>query len=827
MTTDKIHRCLREIAVATGANRVSLWLPDVSSFDDHGPLIDYPDGEGRFLHQSGDARQVVLKALKSRTVALGDAGSESVAFPVLDGASVEYVLLLKLSPGENASAAPERIPSSTLDLVNALLKERGWIDSLLTLLSAGNAVADAVQFACTFAHFARRVTACGAVLIWLLDKTTNRYLFSAASPEGARPMTGDLSLTVGEVSSALGQSNRGLVVGLRTFDQVTGLVEFRLVENAGSRTDSEGLIPILAAYASRALEGIKRFQTVRRLNEALSTLGEAQSREAVEFALLQGAFSIAECRIGSVLRLNDETGALEIARYEPPVEEGKVLSVEKGVVGMCLRQSPLKPIRLGNVSTHKHFIPFWMGMRSELAIPLFVPKANVREGLELKTAEKRMGVLNLESPALEAFSDLEEECLSQLARAASFAIDRVQFDEVLQGLHVAESELAKDLAGGKDWREVVQAVGDQVRTRLGYSHVNISTVSLDGKRIKSEFVWWERSADDTEEFKRLSDHDLSSSTDIQASVVKNKQVEVPLDTARFHPNIHLRFGLDALVRVYIPMMMGDVVVGTLEAGYRRTFRKYIFERDVQILKSLADYAGAAIWKKRRGQLDILRHEMASPRRAIIDNALFLQRHWKTLSDEKINWKLDDIRFDGDLIDSLLDKVEYYIIGKPKESRLEFCDIGREVVMKTIFQQVRYLRELGVDLSRIEYSSLEVTRVRAVVDRLKACEVFNNLFGNAIKYRRSSESLRIRLDVVVQPAYFVIKLSDWGIGIEEGCESQIFDEGFRAPNAVQVAQGSGLGLWLARQYMRDMDGDLSLDSPRNPTRFELKFRRKER
>src|SRR5205823_3274457 len=163
-----------------------------------------------------------------------------------------------------------------------------------------------------------------------------------------------------------------------------------------------------------------------------------------------------------------------------------------------------------------------------------------------------------------------------LGKTASVMFDRLVVGEALRKLHTAESELAKQLAGGYDWQDVIKTVGDHIKSTLGYSHINISIVSLDGKRIKSEYVWWDRPRDDTVLFKELSDHELTSN-DIQADVVRTKSIEVPgANDPRFHPNIHYRFGLDALIRAYIPLMMGDVVVGTLEAGYRRKFRQFIF-----------------------------------------------------------------------------------------------------------------------------------------------------------------------------------------------------------------------------------------------------------
>ena len=406
--------------------------------------------------------------------------------------------------------------------------------------------------------------------------------------------------------------------------------------------------------------------------------------------------------------------------------------------------------------------------------------------------------------------------------------DRLHFGETLRRLYDAESELAKHLAGGEDWLVVIKKVGEHIIEALAYTFLNISIVSLDGKRIKSEYIWWDRDDEDTALFRKLSDHDLATSNDIQADVVRTKQIEVPKhDDPRFHPEIHSLFGLERLIRVYMPLMMGDVVVGTLEAGYRRRFRQHIFENDIQILKTLSDYAAAAIWKKRRGQLDILRHEISAPRKAIMDDSLYLQRNWNSLSPENISWKLDDIFLDGSTIDYLLDKIEYYITGRAKETMLEFCNVGATIIFKTIFQQNRLLRSLSLNLQRISHSREELTKVRTVVDKVKAGEVFTNLFGNAIKYRKSNDSLQIRVTVEFQSDRFLIRLSDDGIGVDRGYESRIFDEGVRAPSAVAKAQGSGMGLWLARQYMRDMGGDVHLEKSRDPTVFCVKMRKRDR
>ena len=711
--------------------------------------------------------------------------------------------------------------------------------SPLDLLSLGTAPSDTRKFVSQFVATIPPFVGARAVNVWLTNKTNGRYeliaQYSAQSPTSDPPHWLEQKvvrdLPADQPSSANFQvpwetrGMRRLVAQLHVAGLVIGAIEIDFDEETGpSAEDSSKITKELVSKACRAVEHVLKSQILLELNEGLSRVAQADTIKDLEESLLHSAFRITGTEIGAILLLDKETGSLDVARHEPILQTRPDIYIDESISGQCLRK--LEPRRFGDVSSNKLFKEYWSGMRSQLAVPLYIPKSSARvpnkhePGTHLEEQPKRIGVLDLESPLLDAFSDFEEQCLLRLAITASVMFDRLQLRDLLKGLHDAESELAKHLAGGDDWLDVIKAVGDHIHTALAYSHINISLVSPDGKRIKSEYVWWSRSEQDTARFKELSDHDLDSSKDIQAEVVRTRQIEVPTSNdLRFHPQIHYAFNLDALIRVYIPLMMGDFVVGTLEAGYRRRFRQYIFERDIQILKTLGDYVAAAIWKKRRGQLDILRHEIAAPRKAVMDNALFLQRHWASLSDEKINWKLDDIFLDGEVIDSLLDKIEYYVTGHLKPSKVEYCNVGSTVIKKIILQQGRLLRSMGLDLSAINYAQTNL-RILAFVDKVKASAVFNNLFVNAIKYRKSDESLRIDLTVESLQDRYIVRISDCGIGVDSGYEDRIFEEGVRTPSAVQRAQGSGLGLWLARQYMRDMAGDVTLARTGNPTIFEV-------
>src|SRR5438477_8630302 len=96
-----------------------------------------------------------------------------------------------------------------------------------------------------------------------------------------------------------------------------------------------------------------------------------------------------------------------------------------------------------------------------------------------------------------------------------------------------------------------------------------------------------------------------------------------------------------------------------------------------------------------------------------------------------------------------------------------------------------------------------------------CEVMTNLLTNAIKYR-SDSGLRMAIDIGEEEEAYVVSVRDWGIGVRRGLEDKIFREGFRAPEAIGRVQGTGFGLAISRQIMRQMGGDLRLSRNSNPT-----------
>ena len=90
-------------------------------------------------------------------------------------------------------------------------------------------------------------------------------------------------------------------------------------------------------------------------------------------------------------------------------------------------------------------------------------------------------------------------------------------------------------------------------------------------------------------------------------------------------------------------------------------------------------------------------------------------------------------------------------------------------------------------------------------------IFENLIGNALKYRRSEVAPHISVEAAVQGAALRITVSDNGLGIDMARHgAKLFQMFARLHPEVDV-EGSGAGLYLTKKGVENLDGKLSVES----------------
>ncbi|MFC4873727.1 hybrid sensor histidine kinase/response regulator [Negadavirga shengliensis] len=97
------------------------------------------------------------------------------------------------------------------------------------------------------------------------------------------------------------------------------------------------------------------------------------------------------------------------------------------------------------------------------------------------------------------------------------------------------------------------------------------------------------------------------------------------------------------------------------------------------------------------------------------------------------------------------------------------------------------------------------------DEAKIRVILNNLFSNAYKFQKDEGEKIIEINITVKNNEAEIIVKDNGIGIEEKHQKDVFDLFHRA---TQRNVGSGLGLYMVKESIEQMLGDIFLSSEQN-------------
>jgi signal transduction histidine kinase len=98
-------------------------------------------------------------------------------------------------------------------------------------------------------------------------------------------------------------------------------------------------------------------------------------------------------------------------------------------------------------------------------------------------------------------------------------------------------------------------------------------------------------------------------------------------------------------------------------------------------------------------------------------------------------------------------------------------------------------------------------VTASLDRTAVEQIVENILSNAIRYG-AGQPIAVTLSSKAGTAQLAVR--DQGIGISEADQARIFDQ-FQRAKANNTAGGFGVGLWITRQLVSAMGGDISVTS----------------
>src|SRR4051795_6820593 len=266
-------------------------------------------------------------------------------------------------------------------------------------------------------------------VVWTLRLKVGHGLVGAAVAEGQPILVNDVHLDPRYVEAVPG-SNAELVVPLRRKGRVIGALNL-LSDTPGQFTESdEAMLRQFGAHVAVAIENALLVDNEREYTSTLETLSEIGREfgailnlDELLTRIANLARRVIDYRTFGILLVNERSGELEMkvaVRYGDKVTVPRV-KLGQGIVGHAALHKV--PINVPDVSIDERYVKVVDEARSELAIPLMLQ-------------DRCIGVFDLESPELDAFSKSHLDILTLLASQAAVAIENARLYERIRSNEV-------------------------------------------------------------------------------------------------------------------------------------------------------------------------------------------------------------------------------------------------------------------------------------------------------------------------------------------------------------------------------------------------------
>jgi len=235
----------------------------------------------------------------------------------------------------------------------------------------------------------------------------------------------------------------------------------------------------------------------------------------------------------------------------------------------------------------------------------------------------------------------------------------------------------------------------------------------------------------------------------------------------------------------------------------------VFETDqfsghVIILNDVTDERAALAQAERAIALrdrfiSIAGHELKTPLTSIKGSAQLLLRIHTTASTSDTGTVDDRLVRQLGLIDSQSDRLRDLIDELLDVSRIQSGRIELRPVPVDLRDLLADAVESLPESARVRVRLTTSTALPGVFDPLRIDQVITNLLDNALKYSEPETFVDVSLEREGENA--ILRVTDCGIGIPVGEESELFEPFARASNAAQIDEtGLGLGLYISRQIV---------------------------
>jgi signal transduction histidine kinase len=521
----------------------------------------------------------------------------------------------------------------------------------------------------------------------------------------------------------------------------------------------------------------------------------------------------ADC--GSFILINPNSGLLDIEASQGLSERAKRVKLRpgEGITGWVATTG--QPLRTGDVRKERHYIAINSKVRSEMAVPVEIRGQVV-------------GLLNVDSTKVDAFSDTDE------ARLVDMAFEAAQWLELaweIDQLRLKGRQLTSLV-------DIAQMILSETNLDQILEQINVQTFRLMKTHLSSVFLLNEdgselvlRACHGGTELYRAKPN-LSMEDSLLGSAIKRGKpiavVDVVEDKRYLQADIARREKLVSMLAV--PLIFGEKPIGVLTVY---TSQRHRFSNDeIKLLTTLGDLSAVAIEKgrllarvvgmeeklrasERLSALGLLAAEIAHE----IRNPLtVVQMLFHALVE---SLELDAVsKRDAELIgekmrqmNKILDQVLHFARSSEPIKEL----VKAEQVLDDVFLLTRHkLQQQGIEIRSQVADDLPAFRA----DRAQVEQVLLNLILNAAEAMPKGGLLRLSAtqEKFEDAPHIALAIRDNGMGMSPAQMEDLF-----APFLTYKESGTGLGLAIVQKIMENHQSKVQVESKLGQgTKFKLLF-----
>ena len=189
----------------------------------------------------------------------------------------------------------------------------------------------------------------------------------------------------------------------------------------------------------------------------------------------------------------------------------------------------------------------------------------------------------------------------------------------------------------------------------------------------------------------------------------------------------------------------------------------------------------------------LSHDIKSPIASIKSSS---ELGLELAKDEKISKQFKSINQKSDQLNTLITNLFNSTLEEMEELTINATKV-KSTIISELIENSDYLNKSN------DYS---IKECNIFADRLRLQQVFDNIFINSYKYADT----KIEVDSTIENDYLIIRVKDFGDSIKDD-ELPLLLEKFRRGSNIKDKDGTGLGLYISRELLRKMNGDLNLEN----------------